>query len=106
MKLRGFHVIGIAAERIQAPPRVDRVRSGVAAAAQVDEVSVIDAGGTEGGGQCIAAELRMPARARKPTYVDQRRDLLRGEKRYEDVYRPRRMAYRVDRRRRVRDVSE
>jgi hypothetical protein len=106
MKLRGFHIIGVAAECIQTPTRVDRVRRGVTAAAEVDEVSVIDAGGTEGCGQCIAAELRMPARARKPTHVDQRRDLLRGEKRYEDVYRPRRMAYRVDRGWRVRDVSE
>jgi len=106
MKLRGFHVVGIAAECIEAPTRVDRVWRGVTPAAEVDEVSVADVGGAERGGQCIAAELRMPARARKPTHVDQRRDLLRREQRQKHVDRARRMPDRVDRGRRVRDVSE
>jgi hypothetical protein len=106
MKLRRFHVISIAAECIQSPTCVDRVRRGVTPAAEVDDVSVVDAGGAERGGQCIAAELRMPARAWKPTYVNERRDGLRRQERDEDIDRTRRMPDRVDRGRRVRDVSE
>jgi hypothetical protein len=77
MKLRRFHVVGIAAECIEAPTRVDRVRRGVTPAAEVDEVSVVDVGGAKGCRQCITAELRMPTRARESAHVDQRRDMLR-----------------------------
>ncbi len=76
-KLRGGHVVGIAAEGCVAPAGVDGVFAGVAAAAEGFQMRVIDVGGAERGCQCVGIELRNVARFGNGADVDEMMHMVR-----------------------------
>src|SRR3954453_3958883 len=67
------HAGGIAGEG-GAPDAAEPVPPGfpAAPAAELQRVSVVDAGAFDGGGKRRLVELRVPSRARKPAHVDER----------------------------------
>ena len=78
-EFRGFHVVGVAAERFDPPGGMLGVGTGGAPAAEVWLVDVPDAGPVEGGGQGIARELRVTPGAGIAPDVHEHLDAVLGQ---------------------------
>ena len=92
-----FHIVCIAAEREVSPDGVVRIGTSFAAAAELLDACVLDAGLRERCRKRLGVELREFPRPRMSPNIDEQLDIIRCKKRDEFLYRARRMPDRPDR---------
>ena len=91
LEIRGLHVIGIAAESRVAPATVHGVGARVPQPAQTGQVRVLNAGSAESRRQQLTAELRIVARSRNRSYIEEASHTVLAEQADELLDRPRGM---------------